>query len=126
MRTAYAHEALLDYPADADEGSAGAALTVALCGHWEHDPPCPLAPHHTSAVRVDGRLALRILFATEPHRQAEARRRIADALSAGTGPSLHGEPVVWRLISQGPRAVADDEADHAASLAASASSGCST
>jgi hypothetical protein len=27
------------------------AITVALCGHREHQPPCPTAPHHASAER---------------------------------------------------------------------------
>jgi len=24
----------------------GGAITIALCGHWDHTPPCPLAPHY--------------------------------------------------------------------------------
>ena len=33
---------------DADVQAPGAAVTVALCGHWEHEPPGPLAPHWVS------------------------------------------------------------------------------
>ena len=29
---------------DADVRAPGAAVTVVLCGHWDHEPPCPLAP----------------------------------------------------------------------------------
>jgi hypothetical protein len=39
---------LLMADAAADAAAPGAAITVALCGSWEHPPPCPLAAHHTS------------------------------------------------------------------------------
>jgi len=43
MRQAFAHEAILVVQPQADLRAPGAAITVALCGHWEHQPPCPLA-----------------------------------------------------------------------------------
>jgi hypothetical protein len=62
-RRPFAHEATLDLAPDGDERAPGGAITVALCGSWSHDPPCPLAPHHTSAERRGGQVALRVLFA---------------------------------------------------------------
>ena len=55
---------------------------------WEHEPPCPLAPHHTAASRNGEVLRLRMLFATEPERDVEVRQRIEQALRTGwlTGP----------------------------------------
>ena len=42
----YAHRAVLVIP-DGDEPAApGGAITVELCGHWEHEPPCRY-PHLT-------------------------------------------------------------------------------
>jgi hypothetical protein len=41
MRQPFAHDAVLAMPAGGDLGAPGAAITVALCGHWEHAPPCP-------------------------------------------------------------------------------------
>jgi hypothetical protein len=41
---------------DADMRAPGAAVTVALCGHWDHEPPCPLAPHHVRVDEDDGEL----------------------------------------------------------------------
>ena len=73
--------------ADGDVRAPGAAITVALCGHWEHEPPCPLAPHHTDVRRAGDQIRLRVLFATEPATEAEVRRRIEAALSQ---PSLTG------------------------------------
>jgi hypothetical protein len=69
MRRAFAHEAVLVMDPDADLQAPGAAVTAALCGHWDHQPPCPLAPHHTHAHRADGEVRLRILFATAPHNE---------------------------------------------------------
>jgi hypothetical protein len=64
MRQAYAHEAVLWMAADGDERAPGAAVTVALCGRWDHEPPCPLASHFIDVVRDDGEVRLRILFTT--------------------------------------------------------------
>jgi hypothetical protein len=104
MRQAYAHGAVLS--GVADERDPGAAITVALCGHWDHEPPCPLAPHHIGTTREDETIRLRVLFVTEPHLVDEVRRRIDDALAAGD----------WRLIESGCARVDPGEWDHARRL----------
>ncbi|MEX5721628.1 hypothetical protein [Geodermatophilus maliterrae] len=45
----FAHDGLLSMEPGADDRAPGGVITVALCGSWEHEPPCPLAPHHTRA-----------------------------------------------------------------------------
>ena len=82
MRHAYAYDAVLGLAPDADIRALGAAVTAELCGHWEHDPPCPRAPHHTAAQRDGEDVRLRILFANEPECAAEVRQRIGRALTA--------------------------------------------
>jgi hypothetical protein len=104
MRQAYAHDAVLIMRPEADVRAPGAAITVALCGHWEHEPPCPLAPHHTTATRDGDHVRLRVLFATEPERVAEVRTRITETLT------------VWAVVSAGPGEVTDGERDHARRL----------
>ncbi len=52
MRQAFAHEAKVGMATDGDSRAPGAAITVALCGRWDHEPPCPLSPHHTQADRI--------------------------------------------------------------------------
>lgn len=82
MRGAFVHEAALTLdPPDGDELAPGGAITVALCGHWEHEPPCPLAPHHTEARRDGADVRLRIVFVTEPYEETAVRRRIEAALA---------------------------------------------
>jgi hypothetical protein len=118
MREAFAHDAVLELAPDADEGAPGARITVELCGHWEHEPPCPLAAHHTSARRVgDELLRLHVLFAAEPADEGEVRRRIDAALASGELDGPDGRRTRWRLREAGRGAVADAERAHARRLA---------
>jgi hypothetical protein len=99
MRQAFAHDAILDMAPDADTRAPGAAITVALCGHWDHQPPCPLAPHHT-----------------EPDRADLVRQRIDDALSGGELSGPDGGTTRWQLRDSRPGEVTPAEADHAERL----------
>jgi hypothetical protein len=112
MRHAFAHEAVLAMDHDADLRAPGGAVTVALCGHWEHEPPCPLAPHHTAAERVDGEVRIRTLFVVEPDQEAAVRERIDAGLGAGTLTGPDGTTTHWRLRSSAPSEVRTSEADH--------------
>ena len=60
----------------ADVRAPGAAVTVALCGHWEHEP-CPLAPHHVSAHENDGEL--RVGSCSRSNRTKKARSAISSS-----------------------------------------------
>jgi hypothetical protein len=109
MRHAYAQDAVLHLASDADIAAPGGAITTELCGHGEHEPPCPLAPHHTAARRDGADVLLRILFATEPEREAQVRERIGRALAR------------WDVRSCTPGSVRPEEQAHAGRLAASSS-----
>jgi hypothetical protein len=116
VRQAYVHEAVVTMEAGGDERAPGAAITVALCGHWEHEPPCPLASHSTSAERCGDQVRLRVLFAAEPAAEAQVRRRIDAALS-GDGLTLpDGVTARWQLRSTQPGFLRDDESGHAEQL----------
>jgi len=107
MRQPFAHDAVIALAPDADIAAPGGAVTAELCGHWEHPPPCPLAPHHTAAQRRGDQVHLRILFATEPEREAEVRVRIGRALA------------MWEVRSSAAGAVRQEEQAHAGRLVAS-------
>src|ERR1043165_7152390 len=115
MRQAFAHEAILGMEPEADERAPGGAITVALCGSWEHEPPCPLSPHHVRADRVDNELHVRVLFAAEPDAEGEVRRRIERAFS-GQWRFPDGFTTPWQLRESRPSDVSPEEADHADSL----------
>jgi hypothetical protein len=118
-RAAYAHDAVVVLDPGGDARAPGGAITVALCGHWDHQPPCPLAPHHTDATpEGDDTLRVRILFAAEPADEQRVRSLIGQALSAGrlTGPD--GRVTRWMVESSGASILRPDESDHAARLLA--------
>jgi hypothetical protein len=97
----------------------GGAITIALCGHWDHPPPCPLAPHYVTNLPDGETVTLRILFATEPANERRARSLIGEALAAGqlTGPD--GGVTTWQLSSAAAGSVRPEEEDHAAWLVGS-------
>src|SRR5436309_2113653 len=96
-----------------DDRAPGGAITVALCGSWEHEPPCPLAPHHTRADRTGEEVRLRILFAADQVDETRVRSGIEGALARGTGDTPDGGVARWRLLSSAPSAVRPEEEDHA-------------
>jgi hypothetical protein len=115
-RAAYAHDALLDLDPGGDEAAAGGAITVALCGSWSHEPPCPLAPHHTRTHKSGAEVTLRLLFAAEPEDEERVRALVHEALDRGWGDSPEGERTTWRLVWAAPSTVSPAEADHARRL----------
>ena len=106
-RQPFAHDAVLEMDAGADDRAPGGAITVALCGSSAHQPPCPLAPHHTAAQRAGAQLRLRVLFAAEPDDEARVRALIDGALADGDG---------WRLAITAPSEVRPVERAHAERL----------
>jgi hypothetical protein len=121
MREAYAHEARLELDADGDERAPGAAVTVALCGHWDHDPPCPV-PHRSEVVARDGEhVTVRVLFACPRRDVRGVRAAVAAALDAGELPVPApdaGPPTRWRVLDQEPAALTQGELLVAARLVA--------
>ncbi|MGZ4626656.1 MAG: hypothetical protein ACXV3S_10285 [Kineosporiaceae bacterium] len=112
MRQAFAHEARLDLTVGGDECAPGAAVTVALCGHWDHEPPCRV-PHRSDIVARDGdHLTLRVLFACPPGDAGEVRRTVEAALDAGTlpvpGPN-DVPPAGWRVVRQAAAPITEGE-----------------
>jgi hypothetical protein len=99
-RTGYAHDAVVVLGPGGDSRAPGGAITVALCGDWDHEPPCPLAPHHTDAIPGDdGTVRLRVEFEAEPQDESRVRSLIRQALQSGrlTGPD--GRVTTWTVRS---------------------------
>jgi hypothetical protein len=103
---------------DDDDRAPGAAITLALCGSWEHSPPCPLAAHHTQPVRDGTTVELRVVFATEPEYVEEVRRRIDAALRAGTATDPDGVTSNWTLCGSKSGVLSPSERAQARRMAA--------
>jgi hypothetical protein len=114
VRQAFAHDAVLELADGADERGPGGAVTVALCGALDHEPPCPVAPHHTAIIGQGLRRQVRVLFATDD--EPVVRRTIDTALRSGEFVGPEGVVSRWVLRSSAPGALADAEAGHAARL----------
>lgn len=113
---AFVHEVVVRIAADADIRAPGAAVTAALCGHWEHEPPCPVAPHHTEADRIGADVTLRILFAAGVEEADMVRQGIDRGLAAGRLLGPDGVSTRWQMLGSHPSVVSDAEADHARRL----------
>ncbi|GAB3066131.1 hypothetical protein GCM10027080_02340 [Pedococcus soli] len=80
-----------------DPAALGGAVTVALCGHWEHDGDCRW-PHHSSVEPDGDEHVVTVAFDASPAEVPLVRRRIREGLSTGrlTGPDGVGS--TWRLL----------------------------
>lgn len=96
---AYVVEARLVLEDGSDPAAAGAAVTIGLCGHWEHEGACRWP--HNNAVDADSTPArFRTLFVASSDEEAHVRQRIESALRAGRG---------WQVLSTATRPVAEGE-----------------
>jgi hypothetical protein len=80
---------------DGDPSALGGAVTVALCGHWEHDGPCRW-PHHTETVVDDGDDVRTTVRFDAPAEEVESvRATVVRVLRSGalTGPD--GRLTTW-------------------------------
>ena len=110
-RETFVHEAELRLEDGTDPAAPGAAVTTALCGHWEHEGPCRW-PHNNDIAVSDALTTFRTLFAAPAADEDEIRKRIDRALRDGTG---------WAVLRTGPRPVAAPEQALARLLAATPS-----
>ncbi len=117
VRSAFVHEATIELLPGADEAAPGAAVTMELCGHWEHDGACPW-PHHTS---VDNRaresIRVRTVFACPPVEEDAVRQRIIAALGSGRLEAESRESR-WTTTRQGASTIEPSEETLAAQLVA--------
>ena len=94
-RMPFVHEAELRLEPEADPGAVGAAVTTALCGHWEHDGPCRW-PHNNA---IEGSI-FRTLFVAPDAEEEEVREKIEHSLRAAAG---------WSVVETRSRPVRADE-----------------
>jgi mannose/cellobiose epimerase-like protein (N-acyl-D-glucosamine 2-epimerase family) len=99
MAEAFAVVATLALEDGIDPRSVGAAVTVELCGDWDHPGPCRW-PHNNELDAALQPAEFRTLYVADEHEAHAVRIRIEDALRGGSG---------WRVLSVSSRPVADTE-----------------
>jgi len=112
MRELFARDAFLAMEPDADTQAPGAAVTKARCGTWEHEPPCPLAAHHSHPQRSSDAVNQRILYAVDPDKEPAVRQLIDSALSAGRLEDRDGATARWELLASARGEMRPEEIDH--------------
>ncbi len=116
MRVSFVHEVVLRLQHGADPRGPGAAVTVGLCGHWEHDGPCRWPHLATVSGRTGDDLTLRVLFVAEPEDEPEVRSRIVEASRRGRVEGAP-QPSAWTVLRERGDALRPDEAADGARLA---------
>ena len=102
----FAHAIAVFLTHGSDARAIGGAVTVALCGRWDHEGPCRW-PHLTTVVARRGdEVEARVDFTCGDDEEDEVRRRIAAAIHTGR---LEGPTgiVEWRVLREGPSSDTD-------------------
>jgi hypothetical protein len=97
-REVYAHTATLRLGTGVDPRAVGAAVTVELCGHWEHEGDCRWP--HLSEIAPGDPAAFRTVFVADLDEAGHVRARISSALRAAAG---------WTVLKDGPAEPTVDE-----------------
>jgi hypothetical protein len=117
VRSAFVHEETIELLPGADAAAPRAAVTVELCGHWEHDGVCRW-PHHTVVDnRVGQSIQVRTVFACPAAEVDGVRQRITAALDSGRLAAGSRESR-WTTTRQGAATIEPSEQTLAAQLVA--------
>lgn len=96
---AFVAEADIALEAEGDPAAVGAAVTVELCGHWEHEGPCRW-PHNNAICPGPEFNTFRTLFVAKLSEEETVRERIGAALRGC---------VEWQVVSVRSRPVGQHE-----------------
>ena len=102
MLESYTHGARVRLAEGADRAAPGGAVTLALCGAWEHALPCPIAPHRTTTSYIGDVLEVDVAFETVPEQEAEVRALIDAALASGHCVGPDGATSTWEALDRAP------------------------
>jgi hypothetical protein len=76
----------------------GGAVTVALCGHWEHEGPCRW-PHRTDSHPDGATVVVTVRFDAEDGEVAHVRGLIEQALATGALTGPEGDLTTWTPLA---------------------------
>lgn len=82
----------------ADPAAPGGAVTLALCGSWDHAGPCRW-PHETSAEWDERRGRMHVVFTADAEEENHVRTLIDRALAGGECMGPDGKLSRWKSCS---------------------------
>ena len=104
MKTSFTHslQSRIMLESGSDSRAPGGAVTVALCGHWDHEGPCRW-PHHTSVSEApDGTHTVTVRYDAPDEEREYVRGLILDALATGTQAGPDGRVSRWTRVLTRP------------------------
>ena len=84
---------------DGEPAALGGAVTVALCGHWEHDGRCRWEHFTDTRAEGDGAVVTVSFDAADPEVN-QVRGLIRSALAAGSLVGPDGTTTTWALVPE--------------------------
>jgi hypothetical protein len=105
-RSAHVYAASIRLGEGTNPAEVGAAVTVELCGHWDHEGPCRW-PHNNAIEDAAPVAAFRTVFVAPDDEIDEVRARIDRALRSSAE---------WTVLESGPRALTAEEQTLGANL----------
>ncbi|MBA2772746.1 MAG: hypothetical protein H0U36_01685 [Nocardioidaceae bacterium] len=106
----YVHEATARL-LEGEHAALGAAITIGLCGHWDHDGQCRW-PHYTDVAEAEPHIVTRTIFVADPTDEGEIRARLDKQLRTGGLEVPEGTCSRWELLAVGPVEPTAEELDH--------------
>lgn len=100
MKQSFVHCAEVMMEPGADPAAPGGAVTIALCGSWDHDGACRW-PHETSAEWDKQRGRVRVVFVADAEEENQVRALIDLALAKGECVGPDGKLNRWEAMEQG-------------------------
>ncbi|MEB3203537.1 MAG: hypothetical protein VKP57_02450 [Candidatus Sericytochromatia bacterium] len=85
-----------------DDRAPGGAITMALCGHWDHEGPCRW-PHLTETRGTDDDLEVNVRLTCPDSERGTVLARIEAALATGSLLGPDGRTTRWSVLGPDTR-----------------------
>ena len=94
----FLHEATVHLAEGADPRAIGGAITVALCGHWHHEPSRAAGRTTPDISAAGDHHVVRTSFTVDPADEPVVREKIVAALETGQQSGPDGHVSRWTTI----------------------------
>lgn len=116
MKQPFVHRAEVILDAGADSAAPGGAVTIALCGSWDHAGACRW-PHRSDANWHERRGELRVVFVADIGEETTVRNLIDKALTRGRCTVPDGTTSRWTLVASSAGDLTSEERELAMQIA---------